>query len=48
MLRKEITLLLLIKLILLFILWKTCFAHPIEEHLTNQDVATHILTPHAT
>lgn len=44
LLRKEISLILVIKLILIFMLWILFFQHPIEEKLTNQDIAEHIVT----
>jgi hypothetical protein len=42
-LRKEIFLVLLVKLGLILILWGLCFQHPIEENLTDQAIAKHVL-----
>lgn len=39
MLRKEITIILCLKLVAIFILWKCCFSHPIDHTLTTQDIA---------
>lgn len=36
--RKDITSILLIKLIALFLLWVLFFAHPVDERLTNNQL----------
>lgn len=43
-LRKEITLILVIKGVLIFMLWFFFFQHPLADHLNVQDVASHIVS----
>lgn len=43
-LRLEITVLILIKLFLLFILWKLCFAHPLRD-ISAQEINQHFFEP---
>jgi hypothetical protein len=42
-LRNDILLVLTIKCLLLFFLWKICFAHPIADQLKNEDVVKHLI-----
>lgn len=41
---KEITLILLVKVLVLFILWKLCFSQPIEPTLTAESISKHLLS----
>lgn len=41
-LRKEIALVIIIKLILIFIIWFTCFSNPISDRLTTESMQKHI------
>ncbi len=38
---KEISLAIVMKLILIFLLWAVCFSHPLTSHLSAADVARH-------
>lgn len=43
----EIFIILTVKIILLFLLWFTCFSHPFnKQHMPNQ-IATHLLHSHS-
>lgn len=42
-LRSEIIIILALKLTLLYGLWALCFSHPIEKHMTDDDVTRHIV-----
>lgn len=42
-LKHEIILLLLIKLALLFFIWKICFSHPLDKKFSPRDVESHFL-----
>lgn len=44
-LRIEIILLLAIKLLILFFIWKLCFSHPLDKSLVPADIETHVFTP---
>jgi len=44
-LRKDISLALILKLILIFLLWALFFQHPVEEHLSDRDIMGHIVDP---
>lgn len=44
MLRKDICITLLIKCVLLFLLWKLCFSHPLDIQLTNTDIVKHLIS----
>lgn len=46
-LSREILLVMLIKLILLFLLWFYCFSHPIAKHLSATDINDHLLNLHS-
>jgi hypothetical protein len=43
-LRLEIILLLLVKATLLFLIWKFCFSHPLDESFVASDVEQHVFT----
>ena len=40
---KEISLVLILKILFLMGLWWLCFSHPIQEHLTSADLGQHLL-----
>lgn len=42
---KEISHLLLVKLLGLFVLWYLCFSHPVKHNLTTGKIAQHIFGP---
>lgn len=42
-LRTEIGLILLIKIVLVFIIWRVFFSDPVQSHLTDQKVTDHYL-----
>lgn len=42
-LKWEIIFSLVVKLALLYLIWKVCFAHPIDESLTPDRVGDHII-----
>ena len=46
-LRKEILFTLLIKCLLLFIIWKVCFAHPLADKIQDKDVVQHLISSDA-
>lgn len=41
--RKEITLVIIIKLLALTLIWFVCFSHPLSKKLTPQTLAQHYL-----
>ena len=42
-LSKEISCVLILKVLFILGLWWLCFSHPIQEHLTSADLGQHIL-----
>lgn len=44
MLRYEIITLLVVKFVLLFLIWKVCFAHPQDKSIVPNDVTKHLLS----
>lgn len=42
-LRKEITIILIIKLMLLTLLWYVCFSHPTAKQLDTQALGQHLI-----
>lgn len=42
-LKAELIFSLLVKCILLYIIWKVCFAHPMEKHLTALSISQHMI-----
>lgn len=40
---KEISIILILKVLFLAGLWWLCFSHPLQEHLTSVDLGQHIL-----
>lgn len=43
----EITVMLIIKLIIIYILWYCCFSHPIDKTLTSGAISTHLFNSNA-
>jgi len=43
--RSEVLFCLIVKIVLLYIIWKVCFAHPVDKTLVASEVGQHILTP---
>ncbi|MDF1653809.1 MAG: hypothetical protein P1U34_01755 [Coxiellaceae bacterium] len=41
-LRKEITLAIIVKMILIFLIWYFCFSNPVSKHLTDAKFAAHM------
>ncbi|MDF1796053.1 MAG: hypothetical protein P1U63_05905 [Coxiellaceae bacterium] len=41
-LRKEITLAIIVKMILIFLIWYFCFSNPVSKHLTDAKTVAHI------
>jgi hypothetical protein len=41
--RKDITLVIILKLLALFLLWELFFSHPIEKDLTHDKLVRHLL-----
>ncbi len=46
-LKKEITIILIIKLMLLTLLWYVCFSHPVAPQLNIQALGQHLLSDNA-
>ena len=44
--RWEISLALLVKIVLLFVLWKLCFSHPLSHTVNGPVTAKHVLSSH--
>lgn len=45
-LHKEITIVVIVKLIAIFILWYFCFSHPVKDHLTTRVMQQHMSGKH--
>lgn len=43
--RSEVIFCLIIKIVLLYIIWRVCFSHPIDKTLVSSNVGQHILSP---
>ncbi len=41
--RKEIGIIILIKLVMIFVLWSVCFSDPVEKHLTTHRMQQQII-----
>ncbi|MDF1759660.1 MAG: hypothetical protein P1U40_03895 [Coxiellaceae bacterium] len=41
-LRKEITLAIIVKMILIFLIWYFCFSNPVSKHLTEAKFLAHV------
>lgn len=42
--RREIVFILLIKMALLFVIWKVCFSHPLRHTLADTEMRQHIIS----
>ncbi len=43
-LKKEITIILIIKMMLLTVLWYVCFSHPVAPQINSQVLSQHLLS----